>query len=295
MAKLSRSEKLERALSAILASHNSNVPATADKELRPVLQIAAELRGLPREEFKARLKSALKGNKAMTSENTGTAAAVETTGSWIREGFRSITPYLIVERAADFMAFAAKVFGAEERMRVPRPGTDLIMHAEMQLGDSIIEFADASAHFPARPTSLHLFTPDPDAVYNRAIAAGAKSIREPSDLDYGERSGSVIDAFGNRWYIAKAIGEAAAKSGSYVWEGLHDVNVCLAAKGTGALIEFMKDAFGATEMSRAEEHGVIHYAASRISDAVIELCEAQGPYQPQLTGLHLYVPNVDEV
>jgi PhnB protein len=119
----------------------------------------------------------------------------------IRTGFRTVTPYLIVEGAADLIAFAVAALGAEEVRRDLRPdGT--IMNAEIRVGDSIVELAEAGEAWPARPGALHVYVPDTDATYRRALAAGATSLYAPAEMDYGERSAGVQDPTGNHWYIA---------------------------------------------------------------------------------------------
>jgi len=118
----------------------------------------------------------------------------------IPDGYHSVQPYLIVEGAAKLIAFAKAAFGAEERMRMPGPDGK-VMHAEVQIGDSVIMLADANAEFPPMPTTILLYMEDVDTVYERALAAGGKSERGPEDMFYGDRSAGVRDAFGNRWWI----------------------------------------------------------------------------------------------
>lgn len=248
--------------------------------------IATHIRDVNAEDVEARK---IAGDAPVTPSTTSATTAK---ANWIREGFRSVTPYLIVERAAKFIDFAKEVFGATERFRVARPGSSQIMHAEMQLGESIVELADSTPQFAPRPAALHLFVPDPDAVYQRAIDAGAASIAPPTDHPYGERSGSVRDSFGNDWYVAKATGPDAV---GYIRGNLRNLNLCLFATGAHQAIAFMQRAFGAEELMRSEEGGVIHYAEMRIGDSVIEVGEARAPHQPLPAGIHLYVPNVDEV
>ena len=100
---------------------------------------------------------------------------------FIREGFHSITPYLIVPGAPQLIEFMKAAYGAEERFRVNRPGTETIMHAEVKIGDSILELAEANAQFPATPASLVLRVSDVDTVYNRAIEAGATPLHPLAD------------------------------------------------------------------------------------------------------------------
>ena len=119
----------------------------------------------------------------------------------IPEGYHSITPYLIVEDAAGLIGFVSEAFGATERMRMP-PSGPTIMHAEVQIGDSIVMLSDASPEFPPKPAMLHLYIQDVDATYQSALAAGGTSVREPDDQFYGDRSAGVRDRFGNEWWLA---------------------------------------------------------------------------------------------
>ena len=122
-------------------------------------------------------------------------------GSPIPPGFHSITPYVITSGADAVMAFAKAVFGATERIRVPA-GDGKVMHAEMQIDDSVVEFSDGSAEWPPRPCNLHVYVPDADAAYRRALDAGATSLYAPMDQPYGDRECGVVDAGGNYWFIA---------------------------------------------------------------------------------------------
>jgi uncharacterized glyoxalase superfamily protein PhnB len=119
----------------------------------------------------------------------------------IPDGYHSVTPYLVLENASAFIDFAKQALDAEERMRMPQPDGK-IGHAELSIGDSVVMLSDASAEFPPMPAMIHLYVEDADAVYKRAIAAGASSVREPADQFYGDRSAGVKDAFGNQWYFA---------------------------------------------------------------------------------------------
>jgi PhnB protein len=281
MAKRSLADQLDQAIQAVLAAPESARPEV-DPNLSPLLGIAAALRDLPRQEFKLRLKSDLERKASMA------AAAVNP----IPEGFHSITPYLVVEGADRFLEFLKQAFGAEQKLRVPRPD-GRIMHAEVRIGDSPVELADANAQYPARPTAIHLYVSDADAVYHRALQAGATSTHEPVDQPYGDREAGVKDAFGNYWYIAT---HKAAGAGQFIPEGLRTVNIYLHPKGTADLIEFLKRAFNAEEDARHESpQGTIVHAKMRIGDSVLEMGEAHGPYQPMPTGIHLYVTDADAV
>ena len=127
----------------------------------------------------------------------------------IPAGYHSVTPYLTVNGAAKLIDFMKEVLGAEEMLRMDSP--DGVGHAEMRVGDSIVMLADAagSATGKASPATLHIYLEDVDAAYERALKAGAKSLREPANQFYGDRSGGVEDAFGNQWWFATHVEDVA--------------------------------------------------------------------------------------
>ncbi|MGH7391952.1 MAG: VOC family protein [Candidatus Rokuibacteriota bacterium] len=119
----------------------------------------------------------------------------------IPDGYHTVTPYLVVHGAAKVLDFAKQAFGAKEVERMARPdGT--IMHAEMKIGDSIVMMGEASSEHAPMPAMLHVYVDDADAIYKRALQAGATSVKEPADQFYGDRSGGVKDTAGNQWWIA---------------------------------------------------------------------------------------------
>ena len=127
----------------------------------------------------------------------------------IPDGYRSVTPYLIVKGAGRAIDFYKKVFGATERMRMGGPnGT--IGHAELEIDDSVVMLADECPDMGFRSpqsiggsgVSLHLYVKDVDACFNRAVASGAKALRPVQDQFYGDRSGTVEDPFGHVWSIS---------------------------------------------------------------------------------------------
>ena len=126
----------------------------------------------------------------------------------IPEGYHSVTPYLTISGAAQAIEFYKKAFGATELMRMPAPGGK-IGHAELKIGNSVIMLADESPEAGNRspqslggtPVSILIYVEDVDAVFKRAVAAGAKVVREVADQFYGDRSGGITDPFGHGWYI----------------------------------------------------------------------------------------------
>ncbi len=123
--------------------------------------------------------------------------------------YHSITPYLIVRGAARAIDFYKEAFGAVEIYRLGG-AAEKIGHAELRIGDSVLMLADEHPEMGHRgpeayggsPVSLLLYVNDVDAVFARAIAAGAKPERPVQDQFYGDRTGTLMDPFGHRWSIA---------------------------------------------------------------------------------------------
>jgi|ERR1700678_1493366 PhnB protein len=126
----------------------------------------------------------------------------------IPEGHHTVTPYLVIPGVAKVIEFVKEAFGAIE-VSVSRRPDGTIMHAEVRIGDSIIMMGEAPTGGKNFPAMLHLYMEDVDGVYKRAIQAGAKSLREPADQFYGDRTGGVEDAFGNQWWIAAHVEDVA--------------------------------------------------------------------------------------
>ncbi len=119
----------------------------------------------------------------------------------IPDGYHSVTPYLAVQGASRLLDFMGRAFNAEPRHRMQRPdGT--IMHAEIKIGDSMVMLGEAQGQHQPMPCSLYLYVADVDAVYKRAVQAGAASLMEPADQFWGDRTASVKDPGGNHWMIA---------------------------------------------------------------------------------------------
>jgi uncharacterized glyoxalase superfamily protein PhnB len=106
------------------------------------------------------------------------------------------------QRVIDFMK---QTFDAEELRRYDNAdGT--IMHAEVRIDDTVLMLADGGGKYPASPVSLHVYVPDVDETYGRALTAGAMSVQEPQQKDDPDRRGGVKDPAGNTWWIATQVG-----------------------------------------------------------------------------------------
>jgi uncharacterized glyoxalase superfamily protein PhnB len=127
--------------------------------------------------------------------------------SYIAKGLNNVNAYLLPLRAEPVITFLKRAFGAQELGKYASPD-GVVHHAEIRVGDSVVEMGEpygAHTKYGPMPAMFYVYVPDCDAVYKRALAAGAKSIQEPTDHPYGDRSGGVTDAFGNTWYIATHI------------------------------------------------------------------------------------------
>ena len=133
----------------------------------------------------------------------------------VPSGYHSVTPYLIVDGADAAIRFYVEALGATEVMRMPMG--DKIGHAEIKIGDSHImladEFPEMDAVGPAKrggtSVSLMIYVPDVDAVFERAVRAGARESQPVADKFYGDRSGTIYDPFGHCWTIATHVEDVA--------------------------------------------------------------------------------------
>jgi len=288
MAKRSLAVQLDNVVEAMLVSLQPRPEEKPHRELAPLTKIARELRLLPREEFRAGLKTELQRRATMSEATTAATRAVEgTTPYYMRPGITSITPYIVIHRASEFIDFMKAAFGAEERLRVPKPDGTL-MHAEVALGNGAIETADANDQFHAAPTEIHHYVADCDATYARALQAGATSLYAPVDQSYGDREAGVRDAFGNVWFIA------TPKSWTPGPEGLRSIQPFLHLREAEKMIPFAEATFGAEVMGMAKSpEGRVLHATIRIGNATFEIAEAHGEYQPMPCHLHVYMPDTD--
>jgi PhnB protein len=127
----------------------------------------------------------------------------------VPDGYRTATPYLIIKGASDAIEFYKRAFGATELLRMSDP-QGRVGHAEIKIGDSVIMLADEHPAMGYRgprslggsSVSILLYLEDVDAVFERAVKAGAKAQRPVADQFYGDRSGTLEDPFGHVWTVA---------------------------------------------------------------------------------------------
>src|SRR5271169_4301147 len=194
MAKPSPIEQLDLAVAAILARRDAEL-ASLPARLRELAMIAADLREMPRANFKSRLKAELQRSAAMS---TGTSP--EKSIKLVRGMFHTVTPYLAAVRGLEVVEFVKQAFGAEELFRAQ--GGAGGYHVEVRLADSMLMMGGGGTYQgPDNPCAIILNVPDADSAYASAMNAGATSIYPPVDQHWGDRDAGVKDVSGNHWYL----------------------------------------------------------------------------------------------
>lgn len=285
MAKDSQFEQLDRLVAAVLARPAAALPG-AKGEVKSLAKIADALRGLPREEFRANLKAELERSAVMSSQTVRIPQGpASRTVPFKRPGFRTITPYILVPGASQFIDFLKAAFGAEERGRVPLPDGK-IMHAEVKLGDSMIELSDGNDQYAPSPVTIHLTVPDPEVAHRKAVNAGALSLYEPAMQFFGEYEGGLRDPFGNEWYITPQSEKFPHPT----------VQPYLHLHGAEKMLLFLEQAFGGiVEGVHKWPGGALAHAAVLIGDGELEIDEAFRANRQTPCHLHLYVPDTDAI
>ena len=309
-------EQLNKVVDLMLARTDGKL-GKVDIEIEPLVRIAADLRNLPRESFKARLKSEFGGKKRMTTV-AEPVAAVRITAS----------PRLAFRDPAKAIEFYQRALGAKETFRFQIG--ESIPHAELMIGDSPIDVTGEwpeGGRFSAEtlghsPISISIQVPDVDAFAEHAVAAGMKLVREPKDQFYGHRDATLEDPFGYTWAVFtvkeempveemhRRMGKLTTgpeggqmpekgKGVSPVPRGFRMVTPYLVAENGPALLDFAVQAFGAEEMLRAETpNGGVH-GEVRIGDSMLMMGggtpgkKFPGSLHPN--ALHVYVEDADAV
>ena len=132
----------------------------------------------------------------------------------IPDGHSSVVPHLVIRSAADAIEFYKVAFGAEEITRIPSPDGQSLMHAEIRIGDGHIFLADETPlmerwvspkSLNGTTVALYLWSENVDALFERAVKAGAKVVMPLMDMFWGDRYGRVTDPFGHEWSLAQHV------------------------------------------------------------------------------------------
>ena len=269
-------EQLDTAIHAMLANRAASA-AALEAENEPLLAIARDLRDLPREDFKTRLKEDLQRRTKMSTTTISETTVVQT-----------VTPYITTDKAVELIECVKQALDAEEIMRAT--GSAGGLHCEVRLADSRLMIGGGGGgeyRGPSMPTSIHLYVSDVDATYHRAINVGATSLREPADMDYGDREASVQDLAGNQWYFG-------AVRNRELPAGTRAATLYLHPRSADKFLEFLKQAFGAEEAEiYRDPNGIIVHGQVRIGNSIIEMGEAHGEWGPMPTMIYLQVEDAD--
>lgn len=292
MSEVVLTEQLDQAIEAMLRSPDAR-RADADQQVTELVSIALELRALPREDFKARLKSELEREAFMIAtieeEKDRAETSPQPAGDSARATFRTVTPYLTVADVHEEIEFVTKVFGAEGR--IYGLGSAGGYHSEYRIGDSMVMIGGggqgASWQGTPAPAALHLYVENVDEVYQRALAAGATSLYPPIDQAYGDRDAGIADSGGNHWYIGTRPGVAFPPGAANLLPALHP-------RGAPRMIEYLKQAFAAEATAvHQSPDGIVRHATIQIGTSMIEMGEAHGQWQPMPMTFMLYVDDVE--
>jgi PhnB protein len=120
------------------------------------------------------------------------------------EGYRTVTPYLVVRDADAELKFLEAAFGAKQSMCQRNPN-NTVMHAEVTIGDSLVMLGQAGDQWKALTAALYLWVENVDEIYSKALAAGATSQSPPEDKPYGHRNAGIVDAGGITWWIGSPV------------------------------------------------------------------------------------------
>jgi len=197
MPERSLADRLDQLIEQMLRERE--LPASKDRSLAPLIELAGDLRDLPRPEFRARLGNDLRSRATMST------TAVQP----IPVGFHTVTPYVTLRQAAEMIDFVKRAFGAE----VLHTGTGSAggLHAEVRIGDSMIMMGQTRGDWKPMPCGVYLYVENVDEIYPKALAAGGKSQSEPKTQFYGDRVCDVIDPAGNHWWIGTHVEDVTSE------------------------------------------------------------------------------------
>ncbi len=124
--------------------------------------------------------------------------------SYKPDGYTSVAPYLTVNGAQDTIDFLVRVFGAETLRMIPgSKGT--VAHGEVRIDDTVVMLTDAVEGWPATPCHVHIYVADVDAIFERAVAAGATIVKRPIQAGDADKRGGFTDAGGTTWWVSTQV------------------------------------------------------------------------------------------
>jgi PhnB protein len=125
--------------------------------------------------------------------------------NWKPAGYSTVSVYLVVDGAQRVIDFLKQTFDATDVRRFDN-ADGKIMHAEIRIDDTVVMIADAGGPYPAFPVWLHVYVPDVDAAYRKALAAGGVSVQEPIQKKGDpDKRGGFKDPAGNTWWVSTQV------------------------------------------------------------------------------------------
>jgi PhnB protein len=120
------------------------------------------------------------------------------------DGYSTASPYLIVSNAAATIRFVEQIFGAKLLRSFPDE-EGRVRHSEVRMGDTVVMIADSAPSWPPMPSHVHVYVPDVDTTYAKALSAGAESVQEPVKRQDEDKRGGIKDSGGTTWWIATKV------------------------------------------------------------------------------------------
>lgn len=161
----------------------------------------------------AKVKKARTKKQAPRTRARGkrTAAAKRQAVSWLPKSYPAMCPSAILEDCARAIDWYKQVLGGRQRLRLDMPG-GMVGHCEIGFGDAVLMLGSPMPpQFPTSTARLGLYVKNCDAVYKKAVDAGARSVQEPADQFYGDRTARFVDPFGNEWTLMTHIRDVSAR------------------------------------------------------------------------------------
>ena len=152
-----------------------------------------------------------KATKRSATRKASPAAGKRKKVSWLAKGYPVMSPIAVTTDCAGAIDWYKKVLGAKQRLRLDMPG-GMVAHCELGFGDAVLMMGSPMPpQFPAKKASLGIYVKDCDAVFQKALSAGARSLQEPVDQFYGDRNARFEDPFGNEWSVMTHVKDVSEK------------------------------------------------------------------------------------
>ena len=131
--------------------------------------------------------------------------------SWLAKGYPVLSSVTVLDDCARAIDWYRKVLGASQRLRLDMPG-GMVAHCELGFADSVLMMGSPMPpQFPPKKACLGIYVKDCDAIYQKALSAGARSLQEPTDQFYGDRNARFEDPFGNEWSVMTHIKDVSER------------------------------------------------------------------------------------